>query len=274
MKLITIFSGKGGVGKTSMSILLASWLKYELHERVIVYDFESPEPRLLNKRNYDISLLQNKNQVLTELSKGNDFYPIGRIPAYPQGYSEAALMRIVDGIEQSKATGDGYIICDFPGRFEAREAIYSIASRGLIDLIAFPIQQEDQSIASMLAICKILRQPGFIEGTSNKDSQDILCFWNMITRNDTRSKIDNLGKYEVLFKAMNIPVSRTRVRYTDTVKRNSSAPVFVTTTVCYPKQFMLRAFPPEEKGSDKPYIEALFQEIKDRVDGTWEDRSI
>lgn len=261
MKLVTIFSGKGGVGKTTMSILLASWLKYEKKERVVAYDFESPESRMMNKRNTDLSLLKMKDPVLTKLSDGNDFYPMGAIKGKAQGFTEGDLRKIADSIEKAKNSGDGYMICDFPGRFEAKEAIYEITRRGLIDLIVFPVQQEDQSIASMLSVNKIIKEPGFI---AHKQEQEVLCFWNMVTKNDIYK--DSLKQqYEQMFAMMGIPVSKTRVRYADTVKRSASAPVFVTTTVCYPKQFMLRAFPPEQN-CDYPYIENLFMEIKDRLD--------
>ena len=264
MKLVTIFSGKGGVGKTTMSILLASWLKYEKKERVVAYDFESPESRMMNKRNTDLSLLKMKDQTLMKLSDGNDFYPMGAIKGKPQGYTEGDLRKIADSIARAKDTGEGYIICDFPGRFEAKEAVYEITRRGLIDLMVFPIQQEDQSVASMLSVNKILKEPGFINGPSGKSTQDVLCFWNMVTKNDIHKEASK-QQYELMFSMMGIPVSKTRIRYADTVKRSASAPVFVTTTVCYPKQFMLRAFPPEQ-GQDYPYIENLFMEIKERLD--------
>lgn len=269
MKVVTIFSGKGGVGKTTMSILFASWLKYYLGERVVAFDFETPESRMLAKRNQDLTLLQMQSSRLKDLVAGNeDFYRIGAIKARrPEGYTDQELEAIANGLEQAKASGPGYIICDFPGRFEKREAIFYLACRGLIDLMCFPIEPEEQSVTSLFVINQILKRPDFFINMPAGHKQEILCFWNKVTRNDSRSKQDIIPKYEQMLNALStpIPVSPTKINFVDTVKRNSSAAVFVTTTVCYPRANVIKAFPARDGGT-KPYIENLFQEIKDRVD--------
>ena len=265
MKVITIFSGKGGVGKTTMSIMFASWLKYHMKERVVAYDFETPESRMMNKRNTDLKIINLKSLVLTKMSEGNEFYPIGPIKGRPEGFTDKELENIASALQKAKETGPGYIICDFPGRFEKREAMYYLASRGLIDLIVFPITPEEQSVTSLLVVNDIINQKGFFVGLPENHKQQTLCFWNMVTRNDGRNKQDILPKYEILLSSMGLTISPTRIKFVDTVKRSSSAPVFVTTTVAYPRSNFIKAFPPEP-GSDKPYIENLFEEIKDRVD--------
>lgn len=265
MKVVTIFSGKGGVGKTTMSILFASWLKYYMKQRVFAYDFESPESRMVYKRNKDLQALEQKTQSLTHFVESMDFYPIGAIQGKPGGYSNADLNRIADGLEQAKSTGEGYIICDFPGRFESKEAVYTLVRRGLIDLIVFPIQPEEQSVASMLMINQYLRDPSFVLRDGQPSHQEIMCFWNMVTYNDRRGKQDILANYEKVLDVMKIHVSPTRIRFVDTVKRPSSSAVMVTTTICYPRFNIMKTFPPDE-GETIPYIEKLFQEIKDKVD--------
>lgn len=267
MKVITIFSGKGGVGKTTMSILFASWLKYFMNERVIAFDFETPESRMLAKRTSDLDLLKMQSSRLKDLVGGNnDFYNIGAIKARrPEGYTDQELEAIANGLQKAKDSGPGYIICDFPGRFEKREAIFHLACRGLIDLMCFPIEPEEQSVTSLFVINQILGRPDFFINLPPDHKQEILCFWNKVTRNDNRSKQDIIPKYEKMLNTMSIPISPTRINFVDTVKRNSSAAVFVTTTVCYPRANVIKAFPARE-GETKPYIENLFQEIKDRVD--------
>lgn len=265
MKVVSIFSGKGGVGKTSVSIMFASWLKYHKKERVVAYDFETPESRMLNKRNADLGILKLKTASLSKFTEGDDFYPVGAIKGRPEGYTEKELDAIATSLGKAKQSGPGYIICDFPGRFEKREAVYHLAKCGLVDLFVFPIVPEEQSVTSLFVITNMLRQKRFFQGVPDDYHQETLCFWNMVTRNDFRNGMDIIPKYEAMISAMGIPISPTRVKFADSVKRISSAPVFVTTTVAYPRSNFLRAFPPLP-GEDKPYIENLFQEIKDRVD--------
>ena len=266
MKSIAIFSGKGGVGKTTFSIILGSWLSYHLKERVIAYDFESPEQRMMNKRNSDLNFIKSKSPTLIKYCEGLTPYPIGAIRPSANGYTLEELDVIERNFRKARSSGDGYIICDFPGRFGAQEAVYRLTAAGLIDLMVFPIQPEEQSIQSMLIINKFLTNPRFFHDPGY--CQKVMCFWNMVTRNDfgKRTKTDIMGTYEKIFSMLHIPVSPTRVRFADTMKRSSNSPVFVTTTVCYPRPNIFKAFPPKE-GSDIPYIENLFQEMKDRLDG-------
>lgn len=266
MKVITIFSGKGGVGKTTFSILLASWLKYKLKERVVAYDFESPESRMMNKRNQDLLFLSNESPTLTRfVGENKDFYPMGAIKARTEGYTKEDLKVIATNIAKAKQSGSGYIICDFPGRFESKEAVYTLTRSGLIDIMVFPIQPEEQSIASMFSINNILNTPGFFSASSEKTKQEIYCFWNMVTKNDRNLKQDLLGRYETVMTNMQIPFSPVRINFVDTVKRLPTQQNMVVSTVCYPELNIIKAFPPRDD-SKTPYIELLFHEIKDRVD--------
>jgi len=246
-----------------MSILLASWLKYEKGERVIAYDFESPESRMMNRRNQDLDLLKNGAPTLSRfVGENTDFYPMGAIKAKETGYSMQDLQNIATNIRKAKQTGEGYIICDFPGRFINKEAVFTLVQENLVDLIVFPLQPEQQSITSMFVVNKFLREPGFIK---NGGDQKILCFWNMVSRNDRRGNQDVCSGYENILTSMNIPISTTRINYVDSVKRPPTYQSMVTTTVCYPRLNMLKAFPPLD-GQNKPYIENLFEEIKSLVD--------
>ena len=53
MKVISFFSAKGGTGKTTFNVLLASYIKYRLDKRVMVLDFDYPEYNLSYMRRRD-----------------------------------------------------------------------------------------------------------------------------------------------------------------------------------------------------------------------------
>lgn len=57
MRVITIFSEKGGIGKTTLSIMLVSFLAYEKKQKVFACDFDFPGYQMLNTRENDLRLI-------------------------------------------------------------------------------------------------------------------------------------------------------------------------------------------------------------------------
>ena len=60
MKVISFFSAKGGTGKTTFNVLLASYIKYRLCKRVMVLDFDFPEFNLAHMRERDLLYLERE----------------------------------------------------------------------------------------------------------------------------------------------------------------------------------------------------------------------
>ena len=50
MTVVSFFSAKGGTGKTTFNMSMASFLKYNLGKEVIVLDADTPEYNLYNSR--------------------------------------------------------------------------------------------------------------------------------------------------------------------------------------------------------------------------------
>ena len=50
MIVVSFFSAKGGTGKTTFNMSMASFLKYHLGKAVIVLDADTPEYNLYNSR--------------------------------------------------------------------------------------------------------------------------------------------------------------------------------------------------------------------------------
>lgn len=79
MKVFSFFSGKGGVGKTTLTILLASYLAYFLNLKVLVIDMEKPDGRILPFRNGDIHQLQTAGTPLNNYARA---YPMPDSASY------------------------------------------------------------------------------------------------------------------------------------------------------------------------------------------------
>ncbi|MBR6881741.1 MAG: ParA family protein [Bacteroidales bacterium] len=255
MKIITFFSEKGGVGKTTFSSMFASWLAYAKKEKVYVFDFDFPGYQMTNMRNRDLGTFEKGDNQLAQLASGNDFFQIAQIPGDYKGYKDAHLQDIAEKISGMKKL-DGYAVMDFPGRFLKCDPAYYLIKVGLIDLIVFPITTDIQSISSALNLTNIIRNPKSIPG--GKD-QSILYMWNMETANERKGKKDWYATYDHLFESMNIPVASFRMRDIEILRRDPPTFGFVRNTLCWPEvNVKMRC----------PYVEDLFSEIKQTLDET------
>ena len=88
MKILSFYSEKGGMGKTTFTALFASWLAYVKKEKVIVLDFDFPGYQMYNMRNIDSILLQNGDPKLTLLVGDNKPYKVERVMAKSKGYTD------------------------------------------------------------------------------------------------------------------------------------------------------------------------------------------
>lgn len=59
MVRVTIYNEKGGVGKTTITALLASYLAYAKGKRVCILDFDYPSYHFMEMRRSELSILKN-----------------------------------------------------------------------------------------------------------------------------------------------------------------------------------------------------------------------
>lgn len=97
-KIISIVGEKGGIGKTTLNIILASDLYYAKGKKVVLLDVDNPQYSIHKKRQREIKLLDAKEQ------KQKDVYPI--VPVTVETIQDIILKYygLVD-----------YIIMDLPG---------------------------------------------------------------------------------------------------------------------------------------------------------------
>lgn len=257
MKTLTFFSEKGGMGKTTFSVLMASWLAYHEGRKVYVIDFDYPGYQMMNMRNRDLQILKAGGNQLSVLSAGNDFYTIGKVKGNYQGYTRGELATIAENIVRLRGSGDGYVILDFPGRFMQNDPVYHLMRLELLDLVVFPIDTDIQSITSALNVNALLKDPS--KFPSGKDQQ-VLLMWNRETANERAGRRDWYATYDSLFSRMRLPVAGVRMRNIEILRRDPPTFGFVRNTVCWPEANVARRC---------PYVGDLFREILMRLDGEW-----
>lgn len=258
MKTVSIFTEKGGEGKTTLSILFSSWLAYSEGENVAALDFDFPSYYFKQTRAIDERMLSAAIPALEKAAMGNAFYPISRINGPKSGYSEKqleGLVSIVDGLR--KKEDDGYVVMDFPGRFLANDPSYRIMRAGLLDLLVIPVSSDRQSILAAEQLIRALKDPRFFPSDAKKRRQEILVVWNKVNRNEFRSKTDCYEADEESLRNLGVKVSSTRIRDIITARRDSNTSSFIRSTVCWPAVNVRKA---------APYLPDLFREMKDMAD--------
>lgn len=97
-KIISVVGEKGGIGKTTLNIILASDLFYAKGKKIVLLDADNPQYSIYNKRQRELESLEEKERQSME------FYPIERV----------SVTSLQDTIVKHYGNVD-YIILDLPG---------------------------------------------------------------------------------------------------------------------------------------------------------------
>lgn len=257
MKVVSIFNEKGGTGKTTLTMMVASCLYYMMNARVYVWDFDYPSFQLSSTRDLELDLLRNGELANTRPpSPDAHFYPVVKMNA-KQSYSQKEISDMVDKIRRMKETREGYLFLDFPGHFTSTDASYGIAKAGLLDLIVYPVDSDRQSQTGAIMVNSIVNHPDFL-AVSGRRRQEVMAVWNRVKRSEQLGKRDFYELPNETFKSLGIPVSSVSVMELLTMRRDSDTRNFVRSTVMFPVSEVTRLC---------PWIITLTMDIKDRLDG-------
>ena len=164
MKTITFFSEKGGVGKSTFSIMLASWLHHKMGVKVALADF-----------NNRISLYRDaeKRSRLKYIKDHPeaDIQPLDERTTWPIVTCQHVEIREL--IKETKmpygrwfdneTTAGGrlhdydIVICDFPGSLTGGEFL-QINSLGNLSLVVTPTEKDEMTLHSTIRLHNILRE--------------------------------------------------------------------------------------------------------------------
>ena len=250
MKTLTFFNEKGGTGKTTFTVLMASWLCYTMHENVIAYDCDFPSYQLTTMRTAELQSLSSGESL--QLARFiTDRKPYGIVKAMGRdAFTKTQLDYISSQVQMASAREDGYLLMDFPGRFLPNDPVWHLTARRLLDLVVFPIDTDQQSRAAALNT--------YFGMKKINPAQKAIFLWNRETASERRGRRDWYADSTRMFNDMGIPVLDTRMREILLARRDSSTFGFVRSTLCWPQMNIDHAC---------PYIENIFTDIKGYLDG-------
>lgn len=161
MKTITFFSEKGGVGKSSFSMMYASWLKYVHGVKVGIADFNM---RIKSYRMNEYQLREKFIKKNPELGYQHfdldSAWPIASIRAIDREnhkkiskYPNASWFK--EEVESGSLNDLEVVICDFPGNLSGMEFV-ELLNMKYLNLIVIPTERETQTMQSTFKLNKVL----------------------------------------------------------------------------------------------------------------------
>lgn len=252
MTRVSIYNEKGGVGKTTVSYLLAGYLAYEKGLKVCVLDFDSPTFHFCSIRDLELRFLENPKSALSVWLRDNhpaaDPYDVIRMSTDKAGcYDIDSIFKTVMDV---CSRDYDYVIMDFPGRFSDNEPISYLAANGFIDFVAVPMDTDSQARKSALVVAEALHRSG------------VACaaFWNKVTIYESKGDGSRFRRGAEPFARYGIPVMESMVREIRKFSRDANENLFIRSTLCFPKRYILQWCP-----SVIPFLESLIQMIDSSV---------
>jgi len=248
MKKISIYNEKGGSGKTTTGILLASYLAYFCGKRVCVLDFDYPTFHFSQVRDGEIETLGNPRSQLSLWMRNEPVrhpYDILQVPTTAGGsYRYEDILDFILGIREEDYD---YLIYDFPGRFSEEEPVALLAANGMIDFVAVPMDTDTQSRRSALVVCSALLESGVPN----------MAFWNRVTWRENNGQTERFRRGAKPFLERGIPVMEDTVKEIKTFSRDSDEMFFVRSTLCFPERnIRMRC----------PFLFSFLEKMKEAVD--------
>lgn len=210
---ISFYTQKGGVGKSTLTTLLASQLHYRLGYNVLVMDCDYPQNSLIHMRERDKdSIMQNEYYKQAAIKQFQTLkkkaYSIVKCKA------DDALEIAKDTMKELDQVFD-IVFFDLPGTANTKGVLSTLNS---MDYIFSPIIADRLVVESTLGFTK-----AFGELPKNKQSsvkQELWLFWNQV---DGREKTDLYDNYETVINQLNLPIMMARIKDSKRFRKETEA---------------------------------------------------
>ncbi|MCM1142390.1 MAG: ParA family protein [Muribaculum sp.] len=209
-KFIAFSTQKGGAGKTTLTVAMASYLYYCKGVKVLVVDCDYPQ--------YSIDDMRKREKQLMDLS-----------PAFKKSVSDTLVktklrpfpllvcppeeaMKKVRGIVEDSEDID-VVFFDLPGTVNNHGVVNVV---NCMDVVIVPIAADNVVLESSLAFALKLQE---LLTTGRSQIKSLYMLWNMV---DAREKTDLYDRYEKLFEELGLATLKTKVPDTKKYRREGS----------------------------------------------------
>lgn len=190
---VAVSNQKGGVGKSTMLVALASLLNYTMDKSVAIVDCDATQRSLYNLRERDKEMVEKNKRYMTLLEeqrlRGCKIYPIKRVRP-----------------EEARATAGEFaetgeydiIFIDLPGSMDVPGVLQTIFN---VDYVLTPIAADNFVMDSSFVFAKSVMKCA--ENRKNIPLKDVFLFWTKVKK---RSNTEVLDNYMALMKKQGLKI--------------------------------------------------------------------
>lgn len=190
---VAVSNQKGGVGKSTMLVALASLLNYTMDKSVAIVDCDATQRSLYNLRERDKEMVEKNKRYMTLLEeqrlRGCKIYPIKRVRP-----------------EEARATAGEFaetgeydiIFIDLPGSMDVPGVLQTIFN---VDYVLTPIAADNFVMDSSFVFAKSVMKCA--ENRNNIPLKDVFLFWTKVKK---RSNTEVLDNYMALMKKQGLKI--------------------------------------------------------------------
>ena len=234
---IAFSTQKGGVGKTTFTVLTASYLHYACGYNLIVVDCDYPQFSINAMRQRDAQGV-DRNPALQELA-ATQFSDLQKSTyTILCATAEAAVDTVREYLKTHEADTDFFF--DLPGTINNDGVLTTLSG---MDYIFTPISVDRIALESTLVFSAIIKEA--ITDNADTANKEIYLFWNMV---DGREKTLLYAMYEKVIAELGLPVLKTALPNTTRYKKEimEEGTTLFRSTIFPASRTLLRGSRPKE----------------------------
>ena len=240
---VALSNQKGGVGKSTFTVLLASYFHYLNGYNVLVVDCDYPQHSISAMRDWEVGNIEKnvhlQNQLVERFgTSGRKAYSI--LNSTPEEARETAGRFL----EKSDLDYD-LVLFDLPGTVNVPGVFQSVIN---MDYVFTPITQERMVMRSSMSFVLAIRE--YMHRHADVPLRGIHMFWN---RMDKRVSKGLYNGYTEIFRSLKLPVLETVIPSAERYNKDSGmkGPLFRSTL-----------FPPSPSAVKGSGLDLLVAEIE------------
>ncbi len=209
-KFIAFSTQKGGAGKTTLTVTMASYLYYMKGLKVLVVDCDYPQYSIDDMRKREKALLGLSpafNKAATDVITRTKLVPFPVLVCPP----EEAMQKVKALVEDSEDVD--LVFFDLPGTVNNYGVVNVV---NCMDVVVVPVAADNVVLESSLAFALKLKE---WLTTGKSQIKELYLLWNMV---DGREKTDLYDRYEKVFEELGLQTLKTKVPDTKKYRREGS----------------------------------------------------